>query len=154
MYWFLLKKALPFTLTFIFGAALSGLTGLFGASGKKAESVLTTRTYEFGKRCRTRRHRLVAESKPLAILDAPEARYPNAARPSVRVNALFGPDGKVLSVQPLSPLSDAPDGYRVMDREMWEAVESAAYEIRFTPETVNGMPVTVWKEVEIKLVSD
>ena len=34
MYLFLLKKALPFTLTFIFGAALSGLIGWFGHSEK------------------------------------------------------------------------------------------------------------------------
>jgi hypothetical protein len=154
MYWFLLKKALPFTLTFIFGAALSGLMGLFGGSDKKAETVIGTRTYKFNSHCRMRRHRLVAESKPLAILDVPDARYPNATRPSVRVNALFGPGGKVMSVQPVSPLSDVPDGYRVMDKEMWEAIEGAAYEIRFTPETINGRPVSVWKEVEVRLTSD
>src|SRR5215216_4249404 len=73
----LLKKALPFTLTFIFGAMLSGLVGLFGASEKKAESVLVTRTYDFRARCgNARPQHLVAESKPLVILFKPDARLP------------------------------------------------------------------------------
>ncbi len=99
MYWFLLKKALPFTLTFIFGAALSAVTGLFGTPEQKAESFVGTRTYEFNSRCRMRRHNLVAETKPLVILFKPDARYPSAAGiQSVRVNVTFGSDGKVSRV--------------------------------------------------------
>ena len=63
MYSFLLKRALPFTITFVFGAALSGLLGLFGHSEKKVETYRFTRTYEFGSRCRSVRPRnLVAET--------------------------------------------------------------------------------------------
>ena len=81
MYLFLLKKALPFTLTFIVGAALSAVTGLFGSSEQKVEYVrFTTSNYEFGRRCRMRRQRLVAESKPLTILDVPDAVWQGGVR--------------------------------------------------------------------------
>ena len=157
MYPFLLKKALPFTLTFIFGAALSGLLGLFGASGKRAESVLGTRTYEFGSRCRVRRHNLVAESKPLNILHKPDAILPAGSggfksNPEfIPVNVTFGADGKVQQVEP--PACLAYDCYDMRDERSgrWEAVERAARQIQFTPETINGVPVTVVKEVKINL---
>ena len=142
MYLFLLKKALPFTLTFVFGALLSGLTGLFGSAEKKAESVLSTRTYEYGRSCRTRRQ-LVAESKPLTILFKPDARYPSGAgTKSVRVNVTFGSDGKVSRVEHLQPS---------LPSAMLEAVERAARGIEFTPEKINSVPVSVEKEVEIYL---
>ena len=73
MYSFLLKKALPFTLTFVFGAALGGLVGLFGPS-ERAGSFVGTRTYEYGNRCRMRRRNLVAETKPLVILYKPKTK--------------------------------------------------------------------------------
>ena len=157
MYWFLLKKALPFTLTFIFGAALSGLIGLFGSSEKKAESVVGTRTYEFGSRCRMRRHNLVAESKTLAILHKPDAILPAGSggfksNPEfIPVNVTFGADGKVQQVEP--PACLAYDCYDMRDERSgrWEAVERAARQIQFTPETINGVPVTVVKEVKIHL---
>jgi hypothetical protein len=145
MYLFLLRKALPFTLTFIFGAALSGLVGFFGSSEKQAGSVLGTRTYEFGSRCRMRR-KLVAETKPLVILFKPAARYPSGAgMKSVRVNVTFGSDGKVSRVEPLQPSLPAA---------MSEAVERAARGIEFTPETLNSVPVSVEKEIEIYLFGD
>ena len=146
MYWFLLKKALPFTLTFIFGAALSGLVGLFGAPEKKAGSVIGTRTYEFKGRCRTRPRHLVAESKPLAILFKPDAScYPGAGMKSVWVSVTFGADGKVQKVRHLRPL---------LPEVTLEKIERAAQQIEFTPQTVNGIPVTVEKDVEIHLIAD
>jgi hypothetical protein len=162
MYWFLLKKALPFTLTFIFGAALSGLMGLFGASEKKTESVLTTRTYDFGKRCRMRRHRLVAESKPLTILNVPDAVWPSDFKPDsswpgerkasywfpgAYVSVTFGADGKVQRVEP------SDEHYPSLgnaDKVAWECMARAARQIRFEPETVDGRPVTVTRDVEIR----
>jgi hypothetical protein len=145
MYWFLLKKALPFTLTFVFGAALSGLTGLFGSSEKKSEWVVGTRTYDYGRSCRTRPRNLVAESKPLTILFKPDApAYLGTGTKSVRVNVTFGADGKVQKVRHLHPL--------VLTDVTREKVEEAARQIEFTPQTVNGIPVTVEKEVEIHLV--
>ena len=167
MYLFLLKKALPFTLTFIFGAALSGLVGLFGASEKKAGSVLGTRTYEFGSRCRMRRHRLVAESKPLAILFKPDARRPPELRGtdkanigSLRASVTFGADGKVQGVKPAGEWFGADTwGVTHADRvgeltATLRAVESAARGIRFEPETINSVPVTVTKDVEIRFLPE
>ncbi len=157
MYLFLLKKALPFTLTFIFGAALSGLLGLFGHSEKKAESFSFTRTYEFGSRCRMRRQNLVAESKPLAILFKPDARYTGVgtdALDSARVNVTFGADGEVKTVKPLACSFHERDEDLVRVKVMWEAVETAARGIRFTPETINGIPVTVEREVEIRFLTN
>jgi hypothetical protein len=162
----LLKKALPFALTFVVGTALGGLTWLFGGSDKKTETVVVTRTYEYSRRCRMS-HKLVAESRPLTILFKPEARWPNGFEPGAtwpagfkakykfpgaKVLVTFGADGKVERVEP----SDEP--YRslglVGDRVAWECMERAARQIQFTPETVNSVPVTVTKEVEIRFLND
>ena len=157
MYLFLLKKALPFALTFVFGAALSGLVGLFGSSEKKTESVSYTRTYEFGSRCRMRSRTLVAESRPLQILHKPEARYlgfNTDGADSARVNVTFGADGEVKDVKPLACQYHGRDDSLVRVKAMWDAVDAAARGIRFAPETVNGIPVTVEREVEIHFVAD
>lgn len=157
MYLFLLKKALPFTLTFIFGAVLSGITGLFGASEKKAESVFGTRTYEFGRRCRMRRHNLVAESKPLVILDVPDAVWPRGLKSMdstgfVPVNVTFGADGTVQKVEPSARYTR--HDVELPPRPLWDAVVKAAQQIQFTPETINSMPVSVEREVEIHFASE
>lgn len=155
MYSFLLKKALPFALTFVFGALLGGLSGLCGGPEKRAESALGTRTYDYGGRCRMRR-RLVAETRPLSILSTPDALLPRAAVPGegadpvARVRVTFGADGKVQEVTPLKSRFPAQGGNLVELKEAWEAAEDAARRIRFTPETVNGLPVTVAREVEIR----
>jgi hypothetical protein len=161
MYLFLLKKALPFTLTFIFGAVLSGLMGLFGSPEKKAESFLSTRTYDFKRGCdsRMRRRHLVAETKPLAILSTPDAWLPRGAvsgkgaEPVALVRVTFGADGKVQDVTPLTSSFRTRDDNLVELKVTWETVEEAARRIRFTPETVNSLPVTVTKDVEIRLRS-
>jgi hypothetical protein len=158
MYLFLLKKALPFTLTFIFGALLSGLTGLFGASEKKLETVLTTRTYEYGRSCRMRSRQLVAESKPLIILFKPDARLPagresaDESAGSARVSVTFGADGEVKAVKPLTSWAHGRDESLVRVKAMWDAVDAAARQIRFKPETEDGVPVTVEREVEIRFL--
>ncbi len=157
MYSFLLKRALPFTLTFVCGAALGGLVGLFGRSEKKADYVLGTRTYEFGSRCRGMRPRnLVAESKPLQILYKPDARMGAGTDlfDSARVSVTFGADGEVKDVKPLASWYHGRDERLVGVKAMWEAVETAARGIRFTPETINGIPVTVEREVEISFASE
>ena len=150
MYSFLLKKALPFTLTFVFGAALSALVGLFGSPEKKTEYAFTTRTYDYGGRCRmrARRHNLVAETRPLNILRKPVADLTGIGAATddggaVTVNVTFGADGKVQKVEPA--------GGRFVRRPVWEAVEGAARWIQFEPETVNGLPVTVSREIDIQL---
>ena len=165
MYSFLLKKALPFALTFLFGAALSGLVGLFGGSEqKKFEWTSSTSTYDFGSRCRMRRHNLVAESKPLTILFKPDARLPHGlggygrggllSPTSALVRVTFGADGRVQEVEPFYedsyglrrlPLTSSD----IKNAEAWENVKQAARLIQFTPETRDGVPATVTKELEI-----
>lgn len=149
MYSFLLKKALPFMLTFVIGAALGSFIGLFGGS-ETSSAVGRYRRGECdrGRReRRMRRHNLVAESKPLAIFHTPDALYyiPGTGTKSVRVKVTFGADGKVQQVEHLQPLLPA---------KMLEAVERAARQIEFSPETLDGVPVTVEKEVEINLAAD
>ncbi len=161
MYLFLLKKALPFTLTFVVGTALGGLTWLFGGSEKKPGTAVVTRTYDFKRGCDARRrHRLVAETKPLVILFKPDARWPRGlepgkegARPAV-VRVTFGADGKIQNVTPLNFRFHGRDKSLVEVKETWEAVESAARQIRFTPETVDGVPVTRERDVEIRFMAD
>ncbi|MFL6255523.1 MAG: hypothetical protein ACJ74T_10965 [Pyrinomonadaceae bacterium] len=157
MYWFLLKKALPFTLTFIFGAVLSGLAGLFGHSEKKAESWSFTRTYEYGGHCRMRHRNLVAESKPLNILNVPDAVWQGGGAKGfisvVSVNVTFGADGKVQKVGPSVGYIDDLD-LKLPRRAVWDTIVKAAQQIQFTPETINSVPVSVEREVEINLVAD
>jgi hypothetical protein len=159
MYLFLLRKALPFTLTFIFGALLSGLFGLSGSSEKKYGYVGGTRTYEFGGHCRMRRHTLVAESKPLNILYQPAAVMPLGIEPwkdgrPVVVRVTFGADSKVQGVKPVAGWLRVPNENLVEVKATWEAVTTAAQGIRFAPETINGIPVTVEREVEIIFSGD
>jgi hypothetical protein len=161
MYSFLLKKALPFTLTFVFGAALGGLAGLFGHSEKKVESWSFTSTYDYGGHCRMRRHNLVAESKPLTILSKPDAvltgvgAWKGDAEP-VKVLVTFGADGRVQGVE--SYRDWCARSYKsqpeVLRTAVWEAAVRAARQIEFRPETVNGLPITVTQDVEIRLLSE
>lgn len=140
----LLKKALPFALTFIFGAALSGLVGLFGSG--KTHVQYHVGGYGGGRReCRMRSHKLVAESRQLTIISQPEAYCPPLAGRSVRVNVTFGADGEVKKVEHLQPL---------LPESLLESVEQAARQIRFTPEVLNSVPATVEREIKIRVASE
>jgi len=144
----LLRKALPFALTFVVGTALGGLTWLFGGSEKKTETTTrarVTRVYDYGSRCRMRGHKLVAETKALVILSQPKAHYQPLAGRTVRVNVKFGADGRVQGVEHLQPL---------LPESVLESVERAAWQIQFTPELVNSLPVAVEREVEIRVASE
>jgi hypothetical protein len=161
MFSILLKKALPFTLTFALGAALSGLAGLFGLAGERSERVFVTHGRDHGggygrRACRMRAHKLVAESTPLTILFKPDARQPRGAEAvkgltRARVNVTFGADGRVQEVAPAEWPSDATSG---PEAALWASLERAARQIRFTPETFNGMPVSVTREVEIRFLPE
>jgi hypothetical protein len=152
MYSFLLKKALPFALTFAFGAALSALLGLF-VGGKTGHEVLHVQRHvgEHGRgrrECRMRGRDLVAESKSLNILKKPFADLTGISMATedgraVTVNVTFGADGKVQKVEPVVG--------RSVRQTVWEAVEGAARQIEFEPETINGLPVTVTRETDIQL---
>jgi hypothetical protein len=160
MYLFLLKKALPFALTFVVGSALGGLTWLSGGAGKKAEAARVTRTYDFPGGCgKARRYKLVAESKPLQITFKPDALMPvgpDSLRKGTGVRVLavvtFGADGKVQGVESASLLS-ACGKYRgdEVAGDILGAVKRAAAQIQFEPETVDGVPVTVTREVEMSV---
>lgn len=162
MFSLLLKKALPFTLTFVVGTALGGVTWLFGGSAKKAETApLVTTTYEFKSRCGSRvrrRHHLVAETRQLVINFKPDARRPlgvrNEGGRSATVRVTFGADGRVQDVRPLVSRFHGRDDALVESKARWEAVERAARQIEFTPETVDGVPVSVTRDVEIRFLAD
>jgi len=170
MYSHLLKKALPFTLTLVVGTALGGLfASRGGESPRWASWHGARREFGFGERrghdhCRMRRRYLVAETKPLVILFKPDAVLPRGASESAfsfaRVLVTFGADGKVQAVEPFDDASinawrDWPAaGKDAAASAAWEAVERAARQIRFEPETINSMPVSVTKEVEIRFLTD
>jgi hypothetical protein len=170
---YLLKSALPFTLTFILGAALGGfLFNPFGARTRMSRAVRTElRSYSYGegRGCKHRRFRqreLVAESKPLVILFKPDARWPrglNSDNESALVSVTFGADGKVQQVGLPGELTSTGvkdrlavhRSIRITDLiPVWEAVEKAARQIQFEPETINGLPVSVTKDVEIRFMRD
>jgi hypothetical protein len=148
---YLLKRALPFSLTFIIGAAVGGFFNLFGAGDRGPRTSRYTYTYEGGRSCakKFRRHHLVAETRSPIILFKPDALYPSfgegAASNSARVRVTFGADGKVQGVEQLPPL---------LSGTMLKAVERAARHIRFIPATVEGVPTTVTEEVEIHLSAE
>jgi hypothetical protein len=164
MYSHLLKKALPFALTLVVGVALGGLFQPRRGESPSWASWRGGREFGLGRRrghehCRMRRRHLVAESKPLVVLFKPDAVLPNTftgayGMPPRRVLVTFGSDGNVQAVEPLDEYSveawrQRSRGVYAEGADEWQAVERAARQIRFEPETINGMPVSVTKEVEI-----
>jgi hypothetical protein len=161
----LLKKALPFALTFVLGSLIGGL---FKSAGFGDYSFSHSRSYYYGYgeghacRMRFQRRYLVAESKPLVILFKPDARRPHRpdldyvdghdiAPRSALVSVTFGADGKVQAVEPFYEYMPGINRLRLGPerQDYWDNVERAARMIQFTPETENGVPVTVTKELEI-----
>jgi hypothetical protein len=154
----LLKRALPFTLTFIVGATVGGLFNLFGSGETKAVRFMQFQPYLEGHSCRAYRRNLVAETKPLLIRFKPDARWPHGLEAQksdlepVQVYVTFGADGKVSYVTPSGGCFSDSAVARL--KPVCDAVEWAARRIQFEPEMVNGMPVTVTKEVEIHFMTD
>ncbi len=159
-----LQRVLPFTLTLIIGAALGGFFNPFGAR-REVSRIMRTELHDYsnskGRACKQRRfkrHELVAETKPLIILFKPDARWPRGLETGKEgvspalVRVTFGADSKVQEVEPLDNWS------RILrDSDMkgaWKAVERAARQIQFEPETINSLPVSVTKEVEIRFMWD
>lgn len=168
MYSLLLRKALPFALTFVIGSLVGGLfkaVGIGGAGAWNSRAYF----YRHGGRhscdMRARQRYLVAESKPLMITFKPDAVVPAGfgaltwGRYSVTANVTFGADGRVLEVVPtVSELVGCPQAMKdaaarnAAPKPVWEAVERAARHIQFQPETVDGVPVTVTQDVEIRFM--
>ena len=166
MYSLLLKKTLPFALTFVIGSFIGGLFKFFIPGAQRVER---PRAYYYGygegrTSCKHARGRyLVAESKPLTILFKPDAMLsagwaaPTAVPDSVTVSVTFGADGKVQYVAPVTigcliPMKDrdATEAAR-KNNPVWDAVERAAWQIKFEPEMENGVPLTVNREIEIRV---
>jgi hypothetical protein len=162
----LLKRVLPFTLTFVIGATLGWLFTFHGTGGRlvgmtaRLERREAPFGYGYGHSCRMYRRDLVAETKPLVILFKPDARWPrwvdalgDEGFGPVTVRVTFGADGKVQQVEPVKNwvtiASSSPEGSAV-----WNRVERAARQIQFTPETINSVPVSVTKDVEIHFMAD
>jgi hypothetical protein len=149
MYSLLLRKALPFALTFILGSLVGGLFKAVGVGGRGAGHPRAF-YYGYGEghghscRMRARQRYLVAESKPLKITFQPDAFNQTTFQEPftfVPLSVKFGADGTIQGVEQLQP--SLPD---------WMAKEAAkaARQIQFEPETVNGVPVTVTSRVEIR----
>ncbi|HST52210.1 MAG TPA: energy transducer TonB [Pyrinomonadaceae bacterium] len=148
----LLKKLLPFALTFIVGATIGGLFKSRVTTQTSTErTTLMIDHNGYGHSCRMYRRDLVAETKPLVIFFKPDAllsyreEMGKEGRNTVSVNVTFGADGKVQKVENLPPL---------MPDVMKQAVERAARQIQFTPEIINSVPITVTREVEIHFMTD
>jgi TonB family protein len=147
----LLKRILPFTLTFALGAAAAGIVGLFTGDGA---GVFKRRQQTYygggGGGCsKGYRHKLLAESKPLYIKYQPSAVYTSEARRrdfagTVRLRVTFGADGAVKAVE---TLQGQPYG-------LTQSAERAAWGITFLPSLENGLPVPVTRTIEYDFPSE
>jgi hypothetical protein len=161
MYSLLLKKAIPFALTFVLGSFIGGLFKSFGPGDYNAKH---PRAYFYGYgeghghscRMRYQRRYLVGESKPLKITFQPDACgscVPGMKEGGLRplpVNVTFGPDGKVQYVEMVADWRiRTPE---IDNKAVWSVLEDAARGIQFEPEIVNGVPRTVTREVEIHFI--
>ena len=169
MFSILLRKALPFALTLTAGTALGWA---FEPAPPAASTWPESATQALGREgpfgeprgrghghCRMRRHYLVAETKPLVILFKPDARWPRGVDMgkglhAARMRVTFGADGTVQKVSPMAGWPRGGDDASVEFKAVWESVERAARQIQFTPETVDGIPVSAEREVEIRFMAD
>jgi hypothetical protein len=157
----LLKKLVPFALTFVVGSTIGGLFNSFGWRSTPAfGGIGVGQSYRFERRysCRMHTRDLVAETKPLVILFKPDAHWPRGLEAQksdmepVRVNVTFGADGKVSYITPSGGCFSESAVARL--KPVRDAVESAARQIQFEPEMVNSVPISVTKEVEIHFIAD
>jgi hypothetical protein len=134
----LLKRALPFTLTLLFGSGLGSIfSGTTTPRTATQSSVTTTNSRTYG--CASqRRASALTESTPLIVTFEPNTRLTEAARRNKTVGVVellvrFDADGKATVVDHLTTL---PDG-------LTEEAERAAERTAFRPATINGKPYTV-----------
>lgn len=155
MYSLLLRKALPFALTFVIGSLVGGLFKAAGFGGRSYDHPRAF-YYDYGEghscRMRYQRRYLVAKSKPLQITFKPDAVFKGVKGGTVPVSVTFGADGTVRMVG-LSTFYSDHDA-RPPERAMRDAAVNAAWQIQFQPETVDGVPVTVTRDVEIRFMAD
>jgi len=154
----LLKRVLPFTLTFVVGAAVGGFFQLLGAGGAGWGGRRYQYNYERRRGCgkKFQRNYFAPEAKPPVILCKPDARWPRELetleRPAfVSVRVAFGADGSVQEVEAPHWARYSPGSAQLA---VWGAVERAARQIRFAPATLDGAPVTETEEVAIRFIAD
>jgi hypothetical protein len=159
MYSLLLKKAIPFALTFVLGSLIGGLFKFAGVGGQTAAPARAYfHGYGEGRSCRARlrARTLVAETKPLVITFKPDAVWPRGLKVEkggfVLVGVTFGADGQVQKVD--VPQRDINHDIELPSQPIWGAAVKAARLIQFQPETVDGMPVTVTRDVEIRFMDE
>jgi len=146
----LLKRILPFALTFALGAAIVGIAGLFGAGGGGVfKRRAHTYSYGGGGCSKGYRNKPLSESRPLSIQYRPNAVYTSEARRrgftgTVRLRVTFGADGAVKAVE---TLQGQPYG-------LTQSAERAAWGITFSPSLENGLPVAVTRTVEYDFPSE
>ncbi|MDQ3803697.1 MAG: energy transducer TonB [Acidobacteriota bacterium] len=144
----LLKRVLPFTLTFIVGAAVGGFFQLFGARDAGWRGRRYGYTDEGRRGCgkKFKRNYFAPKSRPPVILFKPDARLPRAARTAgegpftTRVRVTFGEDGVVRRAEAVGTWLP----------EVSEAAARAALNIHFIPATLDGEATTVTEEVPIR----
>lgn len=130
---YLLKRALPFTLTLILG---SGLWGVFG-SRRAAHGGGGPGRYRFAHQ-----RKVNCASTPVRILSQPEKNYTrdavrNRTTGVVKLLVQFNSDGTTTVLDQLSAL---PDG-------LTEEAQRIAEQTRFVPATVNGEAVSATREM-------
>ncbi len=145
----ILKRVLPFTLTFIVGAAGGGFVKLFSVGENEqveapmpvmssiANPVAAISDYQNCCYYDLSDH----ESEPLQV-DCPlsvlnQREITEGINDIMLLRATFGADGRVHRVEPITPLPQA----------LKDEASNAAKKILFFPKTLNGKPISVTKEV-------
>ena len=141
---YFLKRALPFTLTLVVGAALGGLFNFvnpFGArptAATRAESVRARNAYAYSY---SRRN--YARTTPAVTIYEPNTKYTREAWERgitgvVRLRLMIDASGSVTKVETVDGL---PYG-------LTEEARKVAWETKFSPATVNGERVSVTQDVD------
>lgn len=151
------KRVLPFMLTLLVGTGLGSVFGWRSSSTNTTQPNVTESSYRYERRsgCSSRyrrtyggggggemEDRAARTTTPLIIRFQPNTRYtPEALEHKttgvVQLRVRFNADGTATVVERLSPL---PDG-------LTEEAERVVERTQFTPETVNGEPVSVTKDM-------
>ncbi|MBV9959663.1 MAG: energy transducer TonB [Acidobacteria bacterium] len=146
------KRVLPFMLTLLVGTGLGSVFG-WRSSTTQTQPNVTESTYRYERRygCSSRYRRTYSggiegraegASTPLVIRFQPNTRYtPEALEHKttgvVQLRVRFNADGTATVLERLSTL---PDG-------LTEEAERVVERTQFTPETINGEPVAVTKDM-------
>ncbi|HEX8772317.1 MAG TPA: energy transducer TonB [Pyrinomonadaceae bacterium] len=139
MFFCLLKRALPFTLTLLVGSGLGSIFSSSTTPRDERSARLSATTVTSRHSCGMRNRAVVAaQSTPVVVTFEPIARptetaQRNHTRGTVELLVRFGADGKATVVDHITTL---PDG---LTEEAERVVEGTA----FNPATINGKPYTV-----------